>query len=1119
MTTMQNNKTSFTLTLSDVDLRLSQWDLENDTRDIRSIRDNEDILSCILCQSSGLRLEEIQHLLQSGPEDPLRLFSLFCEMDVLCKLGDFYLWRETARWVKYEEFIEEGGMRWSKPHVSALSLPSLFELRNSLASGLCLLNMDATSMKQLADIVIENLETQQTLENSVRDQIHQAISAQHCFQHQKTHRILSTIPSSEGKNTVKKNTSVKFVVGDDPTNENDEVLIDHSIPVYSPKSVLNENFMKKIPSRTEAASILVGELACLKDRVVHAFIRLCEGRNVGEITEVPIPTRFIIILLGPPGSQMKNVEIGRAMSTIMVDKIFRRIAYKATSRHDILIGIDYFLSNLTALPPDVWDPKIRLEPPQIKVSKKVKNPDVGQIKAAGEESDEEDDHFDPTLVQSGRLFGGLIADVKRKLIFYASDFKDSLHIQCVASIIFMYLVTLAPNVTFGGLLGLATDQCMGTMECILAASICGILFSLFSGQPLNILGSTAPMLVLETILYNFCVSYDLDFLPFRAWIGLWTTAILLIIVAFDLSFLVKYITRFTEECFASLIAIIFIAEAFTKLIGILKEAPVNLDPTGVLNYTCQCFPPNTTEVWLNMTEINIGTFKDTLLNYVTGFNVSEIIFTGVNSSGVNFNEAFNSNISGNSTYLNTSSINWTAISVAKCSNMGGVPITVGCNTLHYVSDAFFLSVLLFLGTFLIASTLAHAKTSPFFPTCVRQTLSDFAVLLAIISMVAVDIIIGLPTPKLYVPSEFKPTRDRSWFVNPISDKNPFWLVFAAVLPAMLSVILIFMDQQITAVIVNRKENKLVKGSGYHLDMFVVAICIAVCSLLGLPWYVAATVSALAHIMSLRKESECTAPGERPTFLGVREQRVTALTVGILTGVSVLLTSVLQIIPMAVLYGVFFFMGVAALKGMQFINRILLFFKPAKYQPDYIYLRHVPIKRVHLFTIIQLICLAILWVIKTVDAVSIIFPIMILGTCFVRKALDYLFTQNELKLLDDLMPETVKKEKEDKKKKLAEIAAREEDVVDILITDVNNDNVVEIQIERVGDNTVIHRSMSSCSMRTQHSIANGKIQKPVNTDSDDEELIDNSQKGAHTPLLASHSVGHSIHNTDEQKDNV
>lgn len=70
----------------------------------------------------------------------------------------------------------------------------------------------------------------------------------------------------------------------------------------------------------------------------------------------------------------------------------------------------------------------------------------------------------------------------------------------------------------------------------------------------------------------------LDFLPFRAWIGIWTTIFMLLIVAFDLSALVRYITRFTEESFASLIAIIFIAEAFKKLFGILDEAPINTNP-------------------------------------------------------------------------------------------------------------------------------------------------------------------------------------------------------------------------------------------------------------------------------------------------------------------------------------------------------------------------------------------------------------------------------------------------------------------------------------------------------------------------------------------------------------
>ena len=60
-----------------------------------------------------------------------------------------------------------------------------------------------------------------------------------------------------------------------------------------------------------------------------------------------------------------------------------------------------------------------------------------------------------------------------------------------------------------------------------------------------------------------------------------------------------------------------------------------------------------------------------------------------------------------------------------------------------------------------------------------------------------------------------------------------------------------------------------KGRGYHLDLFIVAALIIICSYLGLPWFVAATVLSINHVNSLKKESQCSAPGEQPKFLGVR----------------------------------------------------------------------------------------------------------------------------------------------------------------------------------------------------------------------------------------------------------
>ena len=48
------------------------------------------------------------------------------------------------RWVKFEEDVEDGGNRWSKPHVATLSLHSLFELRNLLTKGVIMLDMEAS---------------------------------------------------------------------------------------------------------------------------------------------------------------------------------------------------------------------------------------------------------------------------------------------------------------------------------------------------------------------------------------------------------------------------------------------------------------------------------------------------------------------------------------------------------------------------------------------------------------------------------------------------------------------------------------------------------------------------------------------------------------------------------------------------------------------------------------------------------------------------------------------------------------------------------------------------------------------------------------------------------------
>ena len=67
---------------------------------------------------------------------------------------------------------------------------------------------------------------------------------------------------------------------------------------------VNHHFMKKLPKDAEASNILVGELEELV-APVSAFIRLNTAIDLGDLTEVPLPTRFIFILLGPNVSTCK----------------------------------------------------------------------------------------------------------------------------------------------------------------------------------------------------------------------------------------------------------------------------------------------------------------------------------------------------------------------------------------------------------------------------------------------------------------------------------------------------------------------------------------------------------------------------------------------------------------------------------------------------------------------------------------------------------------------------------------------------------------------------------------------------------------------------------------------
>ena len=76
-----------------------------------------------------------------------------------CNLFKLMSCLDRYRWVKYEEDVEEGGERWSKPHVASLSLHSLFELRSTILNGALLLDLDAYTLSQVIGKSIKPINT------------------------------------------------------------------------------------------------------------------------------------------------------------------------------------------------------------------------------------------------------------------------------------------------------------------------------------------------------------------------------------------------------------------------------------------------------------------------------------------------------------------------------------------------------------------------------------------------------------------------------------------------------------------------------------------------------------------------------------------------------------------------------------------------------------------------------------------------------------------------------------------------------------------------------------------------------------------------------------------------
>ena len=310
-------------------------------------------------------------------------------------------------------------------------------------------------------------------------------------------------------------------------------------------------------------------------------------------------------------------------------------------------------------------------------------------------------------------------------------------------------------------------------------------------------------------------------------------------------------------------------------------------------------------------------------------------------------------------------------------------------------DAWF-AVVLAAGTCVIAFGLRATVRIGKKPLPGTPLLLEFAPTLAIVAMTAVAITLWsgqVEGPAVPATHDITST-GRPWLVDIMV--VPLWVRLACLLPATFAATLLFLDQNITSRIINESDAPLRKGHGYHLDLLLIGIFTLGFSFFGLPWIVAATVHSVNHLKSLSNDD--LANPDMPS-LAVVETRISALVIHLSIAASLLALQIVAIIPMAVLLGLFVYMGLMSLWGNAFFVRSLSLIVPSMIKHGHHGDGHVPRRARNRFTLLQGGCLVILWVVKS-SAIGIFFPFFIALCVPVRIFSSRYFHPEHLTHLDD-----------------------------------------------------------------------------------------------------------------------
>lgn len=168
---------------------------------------------------------------------------------------------------------------------------------------------------------------------------------------------------------------------------------------------------------------------------------------------------------------------------------------------------------------------------------------------------------------------GIKKDLEGRSLCYKEDWFGAFcsGIRILAPTTYIFFASALPVIAFGEQLNRETDGSLSTVETLASTALCGIIHSIFGGQPLLILGVAEPTVIMYSYLYNFAkgrpeLGREL-YLAWAGWVCVWTALLLVLLAVFNACTIITRFTRVAGELFGMLITVLFLQEAIKGVVS------------------------------------------------------------------------------------------------------------------------------------------------------------------------------------------------------------------------------------------------------------------------------------------------------------------------------------------------------------------------------------------------------------------------------------------------------------------------------------------------------------------------------------------------------------------------